>query len=202
MDNQIKKFMENNKLEKIIAFSGGADEKKEKVERIIEDSILYFKNKPIGILTGGTYWGIPKFATDIAKDYGLKTIGVMPERGEKYSLDNLDLKIKVPPKYGNSEYGDESEVFAKLADGVEIIGGSAGTAIESYHIIKINSRIIDYIKKETTKETPKIIAPIAGLGGFSEEIYSIQSAKGMIPPSKIFEGGDAAKYLLSKLDIY
>ncbi|MBR9691154.1 hypothetical protein GOV06_00035 [Candidatus Woesearchaeota archaeon] len=205
MNEQVQEFTSKNGIEKIIAFSGGADEEKEAVERIIQDSMIYFKDCPVAILTGGTSWGIPKFATEVAKDYGLKTIGVMPARGEKYALNSLDLKLVVAPEYGQSEYGDESGVFAKLSDGVEIIGGSAGTAIEFYHVMKINSRIKDYQDKGTSEEAFKVVAPIAGVGGFSDTIYSLEIARAIpeaVPRDRLHFGGDAAKYILNKLGLY
>lgn len=205
MNNEVLNFFNKNNIEAVIAISGGADENKEKVNRILEDSMVYYSKYPIAILTGGTKWGIPNYASELAKDYNIKTIGVMPQRGEKYSLNSLDLKLVSGTEYGISEYGDESSIFAKIADGVEIIGGSAGTGVEFFHVMKINDRIKKYLSEDKTKEKIKPVAPVVGVGGFAEEIYKLEVAKKnpeAIPFDKIYEGGDAAKYILNKLDFY
>lgn len=198
--DEFETFVKQNEISKVIAFSGGSDESKESVENVINESMVYFKGKNIAILTGGTSWGIPKIASDIAKDYGLKTIGIMPERGEKYTKSNLDLKVVIPSKYGQSEFGDESEVFAKLSDAVEIIGGSAGTAIEFYHIMKINDRKLN----PKYSEIPKYVAPIGSVAGFSSDIYNLdmyQKYSEVFPSDKLSNGGDAANFILNKLGL-
>jgi len=205
MNGEFERFMKENDLTHVIGFSGGSDKQKSQVQSILSDSMVYLKNYPVAILTGGTCWGIPNYATEIAKDYGLKTIGVMPTRGVKYETNGLDLKLVAEPKFASSEYGDESEIFAKIVNGVEIIGGSAGTAIETFHILKINDRIIDYAKKGKSDEVPKIIAPIKGIAGFSSEIYKLGLCEKMpecMPDQPIYEGGDAAKFILNRLGLY
>jgi len=201
MDEVVKQFMKKFDLSYIVGFSGGSDDNKELVQKVIEESIMYFKNQPLAVLTGGTTFGVPKYASEIAKDNGMKTIGVLPERGEKYALKSLDLKLVAEPRYSTSEFGDESEVFAKLLNGVEIIGGSAGTAIEFYHIMKINDRKLN----PKYSETPVYIAPIEGVGGFSSQINSTAIFKKLpevFPSDKLYYGGDAAKFILNKLGLY
>jgi predicted Rossmann-fold nucleotide-binding protein len=199
--NIINGFKEKENIEHIIGFCGSSDNSnKELVEQIIQDSMIYFRNKDIAILTGGTCFGAVKVANEIAKDYGLKTIGIVPQRGEKYLLPALDLKVSIPSRYGNSEFGDESEVFVKACDALEIIGGSTGTAIEFYHALKINERRLN----PKYNEKPIIIAPLANVEGFSKTIYSLPQIKNMtnaIPNSPIMYGGDAAKFILYKLEV-
>ncbi|MFP4424153.1 MAG: hypothetical protein ACLFP2_02880 [Candidatus Woesearchaeota archaeon] len=195
----IDEFRNKENIEYIIGFSGSSDESnKEKAERIIEDSMLYFKDKNIAILTGGTKFGIVKTANQIAKDYGLRTIGVVPDSGDKYSLSYLDCKVTVPPDYGRSEFGDESATFVKAIDAMEIIGGNSGTAIEFFHAMKINERRI----KPKYDEKPIIIAPLKSIEGFAQMAYDLPQASMMyeaFPQEPIMYGGDAAKFILNKL---
>ncbi len=210
MDAKVKRFMEENSLKKIISFSGGSDDQGDIVDKVIEESIIILKDYPVAVLTGGTRWGIPKKATEIAKDYGMKTIGVMPQRGEKNACAGLDLQLVIDPRYGGSEYGDESEVFAKLSDAVEIIGGSMGTAIEFFHIMKINDRRLDpkYLGKameDPDGERPIVVAPISGIKGFSSDIYCLtlsERLKSVIPGRALVDGSSAAKYILSGLEVF
>ena len=191
-------FMKKNGLEYVVGFSGGSDKEKEEVERVVNDSMLYFSKRPIAVLTGGTKWGIPKIASEIAKDYGMKTIGVMPERGEKYKLSSLDYEMIVPPKYAGSEYGDESEVFVKMCDAIEMIGGNNGTGVEFFHAMKINER---RMKEE---QSPIYIVPVSGISGFADKIPRLPFLNGAseaLPMDPIYEGGDAAKYIMNKLDM-
>ena len=121
---------------------------------------------PIAVLCGGTEWGVPKIAAEMAKKFNLPVIGVYPERGKKYALEDLDLSIEIAPRYKNSEWGDESEVLVKLSDAVIIIGGSFGTQIEYSHAMKINEGRIKYGLE------PIYLIPILGVGGWSENIFS------------------------------
>lgn len=198
IEKSYKELLEENGIKKVIGISGGSDNKTKEVEDIIKESMDVYKDYPVAILTGGTKWGVPKTASTIAKDYGLKTIGVYPARGEKYALDDslIDLKIKVEPRMKNSEWGDESEIFSKLVDGVEIIGGSNGTMIEYSHIMKANE---GKIKK--SKE-PVYIAPVSGLGGFSQMIYLLPKNENLekcLPNYEIIFGNIAANFLVEKL---
>jgi len=200
MDEKFKEFMSKNGLGYVIGFSGGSDKEENQVQNIIEESMTYLKSKPVVILTGGTKYGVPRIATEIAKDYGLKTIGVMPQRGEKSAVGGLDLVLIAQPRVGSSEYGDESEIFAKLCNGVEIIGGSSGTKIEFNHIMKINDRRLN----PKYNETPIYVAPIASISGFSSQIHGSDEARKfpqVIPSEIIMNGKDAAEYLINKLKI-
>lgn len=204
-DEKIKQYLEglaSQGIKKIIAFSGGAEDSLEsKVRTIVEESMNQFKTLPVAILTGGTIWGIPKYAAELAKQNNLPTIGVYPQRGAKYALKDLDFTLEVSPRYASSEWGDESEIFAKLASGVEVIGGGAGTLIEISHIIKANEA------KIKNKQTPVYLAPIK-LSEFrttANIIYCYpfkQDQRVVIPDSEIMEDGKfAARFLIEKLGL-
>jgi predicted Rossmann-fold nucleotide-binding protein len=196
-------FLGERKVQKVVGISGGAEGNDEaRVKALLEQSMAQYAGKPIAILTGGTKWGVPKYATDLAKDANLPVIGVLPERGTKYKLDNLDYEVVVPSRLGDSEYGDESEVFVKLINGLQIIGGGAGTLVEFAHAMKINDRRIKDGKDLI------VIAPVSGFGGTAEDIYSMAATRdicrkytgefiaGTSLTPKIFHGANAANYLL------
>src|SRR5207247_182413 len=109
-----------------------------------KDVTNYFADYRIALLCGGTKFGVPAAAAEYAKEAGIPTIGVYPTVGTKHALpgDRLDLSICVPPAVGESDWGDESPVFAKLLDGVIVYGGGAGTLIEAAHILKCNESLI------------------------------------------------------------
>lgn len=197
--NRFKSFMQDNKLVKVVAFSGGSDTEGDFVSKNLEECLQYLSGRSIAILTGGTSFGLPKLATKISKDYGFKTIGVMPERGEKYSLgDLLDLKIVIKQRVMGSEFGDESEVFVKFSDGAVIIGGASGTAIEYYHAMKINERRLN----PKYNEKPIYLAPISGISGFSEKIYEFEIPEVLrvcLPASKIKNGKSAGQFLIERI---
>jgi len=173
---RLQTFMHQHGLHKIIAFSGGSDDKLEgipdeslqtsykramqqKEEYIVDQAMRKLQGYRIAILCGGTKWGIPQTAAVKAKKYGFKTIGVYPYIGLRHALDSalLDLSVGVEPLYGGSAWGDESPIFTKLLDGVIVYGGSAGTLVEMAHIFKMNEGIL---KKNGM---PKYIVPIAGM---------------------------------------
>ncbi|MCA9459627.1 MAG: hypothetical protein KC550_03700 [Nanoarchaeota archaeon] len=198
IEKKFNEFMKENNIEKVISFSGGSDKKEEDVRNIIESSLNQLKIYNVAILSGGTTWGVPRFATQIAKENNLKTIGVLPSRGIKNKIPNLDLELIIEAKIMNSDYGDESEVFSKISNGIITIGGSNGTAIEFYHAMKINDRRI------RDGEEPIYIAPIATIEGFSSEIYKLNSIKNkdlILPKRKLFDGDTAARYLIEKLNL-
>ena len=102
----------------------------------------------------------------------------------------------INPRIEPSEYGDESEVFVKASDGMEMLGGSYGTAIEFFHAMKINER------KIKNREIPVYIAPIYGIPGFSSTIYQNnikESLSKVIPPVRTYSGKEAADFLISNL---
>ena len=194
--------LERQGVKKIIAFSGGADESLEnKVLKVTEQSMHEFKQYPIAILTGGTKWGLPKYASELAKKNGIPLIGVYPARGKKHSFDHLDYAVEVEPRYGTSEWGDESEIFAKLVNGVEVIGGGFGTLIEFAHLMKSNER------KIKDKVDPAYIAPVRfpEMNSVADVAYTFcrKPELAVCFPNKeiIANGEEAAKFLIEKLKL-
>lgn len=190
-------------VEKIIAFSGGS-ESGNLAESIAEASLDVFKDYPVAILNGGTSWGLSKCTTEMAKKRNLPVIGVFPSRGVKYAMKELDFPIEVKPTYGSSEWGDATEIFAKLPHGVEIIEGALGTTIEFAYLMKINEGRIHY------SQTPVYIVPIrsAPLPDLSNvanlsHLFPIKSdiMKACMPNLDIYDGKSAADFLIQKLNI-
>ena len=191
---QVQNFLRKKNIKKVIGFSGGYRDNEEQAKKVIEQSMQVYQGKNIAILKGGTDWNIPGDATLIAKDHGLLVIGVLPQTGEKYKIKNLDLELIIPPLYSGSEWCDESQLFAKISDGIELIGGGPGAGVEIFQTMKISlDRIYD-------EKTPIFIAPITGFGGIEELLYKSPFVNTKFMPEKPFEDGTAAaKYLLEKL---
>ncbi|PIE84920.1 hypothetical protein CSA08_04730 [Candidatus Gracilibacteria bacterium] len=218
LDNTIKEVKSILGFKKIIAFSGGGqgikvnfDDKEiaEKIEeystlakkKIVSDIVSRLRDYDIAILTGGTKWDIPKIATEIARGNNIPTIGVYPRRGEKNSVgkDLLNIEVVVDPIYGESHFGDESHLFAKLADGMFVLGGGAGTLIEFAHVMKINEALKKYngnIKK---------IVPISGIPGVSDAVHYIpgnDDIKRLTFPDFIINSGkEAFDWMRKELDL-
>ncbi|MDM8559072.1 hypothetical protein [Candidatus Parabeggiatoa sp. HSG14] len=220
---------------KIVAFSGGADYNLEgisdktlqdnykkvmqtKEEHIIKKAIHILKDYNVVILSGGTKWGVPKTAATEAKKYGLKTIGIYPSRGRKHALgeDILDLAICVEPYYGESEWGDESPIFAQFLDAVIVYAGGAGTLIEIAHTLKINEDIVKKKKQEyeigdsedisaDKRITTKYIVPISGTGGVADGLPFIWSKtevrNASMPRQRVSGGKEAANILIDRLNL-
>lgn len=200
---EVLRQLENQGIEKIIAFSGSvfSPELEERAERIVAESFEVFSGLPIAIQTGGTHFDIQKYAAQRATDLGMPLIGIYPAKGAKYLLKNLDFAIQVEPRYGESEWGDDTEVFAKLPHGVELIGGSLGTLIEFAHIMKINDGRIKQ------GNSPVYIAPVKldGARLVANVAYDFplkQGLRELMPQSPITEDGrTAAEFLVDKLGL-
>ena len=191
--------LESKGISKIIAFSGGS-ESGEYVQSIARESIDVMKEHNIAILTGGTTWGLPNAVTKYAQKLSISVIGVYPSRGKKHTSSHLDFALEVPPKYSESEWGDDSEVFAKLIHGVEIIGGGMGTMIEFAHIMKINETRIKY------GTSPIYVAPVrTGERVFSDVLHHLpikhEVKMACMPTLPFTEGKSAANYLLEKVGL-
>jgi predicted Rossmann-fold nucleotide-binding protein len=193
---QVAEFLRTHNIRAVIGFSGGYRDNAEAAQRMIEQSMNAYQGKPIAILTGGTDWNIPGDATRIAKDYGLPVIGVLPQTGEPDKIKGLDLELVIPPLYAGSEWCDESQLFAKISDGIELIGGGPGAGVEIFQAMKISlDRVYD-------KKKPIFIAPITGFGGIEEMLYTSPFVNKEFMPEKPFaDGTSAAEYLLSKLNL-
>lgn len=189
-------------INNIIGFSGGSEIESE-AETRVKEAMGELSEKKVAILTGGTRFGVPKFAVEQARKVGLSTIGVYPNRGAKYALPELDYSIEVSSRYGKSEWGDESEIFAKIAHGILLIGGGMGTMIEFAHIMKINEARV----KEGLSCV--YVSPIVSSNSKSKELADLV---GILPmkkevrdksiPGQIYNNGkDAARFLIERLKI-
>lgn len=195
-------FFDRYDIKHVISFSGGTEVDENRVERILGESFeVLSEYKGIAILTGGTVWGLPGKASQMATKHKMPTIGVFPRRGEKdtdrYTLSRV---VITPPRYGDSEYGDETELFVKLSDGMIMMAGGNGTALEYFYAMKINDRRI----RPKYAQRPIYIAPIRGLGGFSERAYDLtfnEELRRVLPEKPVENGADAAKFLVEKLKI-
>jgi len=221
-DERIIKFLEQlekSGVQKIIAFSGSlpsvptefleAEREKRKkdleahAEEVVEQSFEVFQGLPIAILTGGTDFDIQKYAAERAKRHGMPLIGVYPQRGAKYRIKSLDLALEVAPKYGSSEWCDETEIFAKLPHGVELIGGGMGSAAEFALIMKMNER------KVKDKQDPIYVAAVACMGHdkacFSDLVFTFPMKEDVrtacLPSYRISRGDVAARFLVDKLKL-
>lgn len=200
---EILRQLRDQGIEKIIAFSGSvpSSEFENRAERVVAESFEVFSGLPIAIQTGGTNFDVQKYASQRAKAMGMPLIGIYPARGAKYLLKNLDFAVQVEPRYGESEWGDDTEVFAKLPHGVELIGGSLGTLIEFAHIMKINNGRV------RQGNSPIYIAPVKlnGTRLVADVAYEFplkQELKDLMPQDFITEDGRAAaEFLVEKLGL-
>ncbi len=163
------------KVNAIIAISGGSDGKAGKIQSMVSETILRLKPYQVAILAGATV-GVPAYAVESAKFHNIPIIGVLPEKGASRAIGGLDELIICKPRVGTSQWGDESEAFVKLSDGMTLFAGGNGTAIEFYHAMKINQSAL------SRGNLPIYVAPMAGLGGFSDDIYN-RIIPGYIEPS-------------------
>lgn len=218
-DSLIRDFLRTNGIQKVIAFSGGSDTELTGIadddplqnqykeiwrgveERVIGDCLSKLRGYPIAILCGGTQWGVPKTAAQKAKEYNFKTIGIYPLAGKKHALDgdHLDLALCIEPRYADSQWGDESPIFTKIAHAAVVFGGAAGTLIECAHILKINERLIK------NGLPPKYIVPIHRSGGVADGLPFIWAKQAIrvkcMPRYPIETGHQAADFLREKLNL-
>lgn len=172
--------------------------KNEYIASLVRDVLSPLRGYKVGILTGGTKWGVPKVAAHTAKDLGFKTIGVFPltahNKGHTLGEDVLDFCICVHPPIGESRWGDEAAVFTKLLNGVVIIGGGAGTMVEVTHLLKRN---------EKTGLPTKHLMPIIGTGGTADKVMSFPGKPDImrlcLPPHPLTSGAEVCDYLKCKV---
>jgi len=219
--HRIQHWMKEHGIHKVIGFSGGADDKlpdipedhevqkkckdfkKAHFQYIIEEALRVLRAYRVAILTGGTKWGVPALTINLAKRYGFYTIGVYPQRGEKYALgdDLLDLRICVPPQIGESKWGDETPIWVAICDAVIVLGGGSGTLTECSHLMKVNESLVE------KNRTPKYIVPIAGTGGAAEKLHDLwakpEIREASMPTHKrIYSGREAANLIIEKIDLH
>jgi predicted Rossmann-fold nucleotide-binding protein len=215
----IAEFLREHGIHRIIGISGGADDKHAGIpdddplqtrymdfrdafhERLLHDALKPLRGYRIGVLTGGTKWGVPKTALQIARQHGFRTIGVLPKAGEHHALNGeaVDLQIVVEPLLGEGFWGDEGAVWTSLIDGLIVIGGAAGTLTELAHIMKINESLCK------RGERPKFMVPIHGTGGVAEQLHQLWAKPAIrdksMPRDRVHTGAQAAQYLIDALDL-
>ncbi|NTW45926.1 MAG: hypothetical protein HGB18_02600 [Candidatus Moranbacteria bacterium] len=176
----IERFLQDHNLKGIVAFSGGLDPKDPDAERKASDllhAMLGGLNaNHFAVQTGGTKWGIPFLGNLAARNQNMKTIGVYPRRGRKHALppDLLDLAIEVgpfavrpgTPDEEHGQWGDESPVFASLADVMVVIGGGPGAEAEVSLAMKRNGGGV----------RPTVVVPVLGSGGIADLLLVIAEA--------------------------
>lgn len=219
IESTIKEVQSILGFKKIIAFSGWwqftkinfEDENIQKrvkelsnqiKEKIVRDIMLRLRDYDVAVLTWWTNWDIPEIATRIAREYNLPTIWVLPRRWEKDSLwkiNLLNVEIVVDSSYSNSQYWDESSIFAKLSDGMFVIWWWAWTLVEFSHVMKINEALKKYswyVKK---------IVPINGVWGLSEILHHIpwndEIKELSLPKTTIYNWEDAFAWMKKELDL-
>lgn len=157
-------WIRGKSIKALIAISGTSDASKDLILPIVDECIGAFVTSPIALLCGGNNGTVPESVIDCAVKYDLPCIGVMPIRGKKYADNRTDITLFVAPRFGESEWGDESEVYAKLADGIIVIGGKYGTLIEVAHAVNISKSRMRHNSKN-----PIYVAPIL----FHSEVSSM-----------------------------
>jgi predicted Rossmann-fold nucleotide-binding protein len=92
------------------------------------------------IQSGGTEGGIPEMAVDAAAKIGVPSIGIYPEKGEKYALKKkLTIGIPIPAvPLTDITWGSESPAFVSIPNAFILIGGEWGTITEVAMITKKN----------------------------------------------------------------
>lgn len=219
IDAAVQDFLQQHGLHHVVAFSGGTATElpgiatddplqeqykalqQERETRLVSSALNILRHYRIAVLTGGTRFGFPKTAVEVAQALRMKTIGVFPETAHQkgYVLPGLDLPICVPPQHGDSAWGDESSVFAKLLNAVIVCGGSAGTLIEIAHLLKMNESLLKYDRPI------KLIIPIHGTGGVADGlpfIWGKQTVKQACMPTRLITSGhDAALVMEEELDL-
>jgi len=192
---EILEILQRQGIEKVVAFLGGSELKAG--FECVDQSLDILRNYPVAILNGGTSWGLPEYSSIAARKVDIPVIGIYPKRGSKYASKNLDFAIEIGSKFGEPEWGDSTEVLAKIPHGVEIIGGGMGTLIEAAYILKVDEGRVK------NKTLPIYVAPIFGFLGVSEQVYGFDIPEEVkricLPDSRLCNGFDAAQFLIDRM---
>ena len=156
------------------------------------------RNHGLTIVTSGTNRGVPRIAAELSSAMGFPLVYVHPERAHKYLniQTKAHLEICLPPRIGDSEWGDDSADLIKLSDALLILGGSTGTLTEIAHAFKVNESRI--------RNDSRLIFMVAihGFGGAGDQLhtlcYSPELRSKCMPPRLVYEGQEkeAAKITL------
>ena len=184
----------------VIALSGGADVMGDEATReLFSEVLLATRELSPAVLTGGTKGGIPELGLRVARDLGIPTIGVFPQKGRKNALFELiDLPIEtMPPNLGSPTYGTETPTFATIPDVTIIIGGSFGTLTEISTMLKFNG------KKIEDHENPIYLCPVEGSGGVADMIRQLvelkPGAEVCLPTTPVRTGEEIASFMRQHL---
>ncbi|NTW14574.1 MAG: hypothetical protein HGA31_06145 [Candidatus Moranbacteria bacterium] len=177
ISDMIDTFLEAHGLRRIVAISGGLasgdTEGELRISEILHETFTAFAKNQFAVQSGGTKWGVPRLATEAARDHGMKTIGVYPWRGRKHALPKLlDFAIEVGPFTARSgektpgQWGDEAVLFATLPDVMVVFGGGPGAMAEVALTMKRNGG--------ANRKT--VIVPVLETGGIADLLPRIASA--------------------------
>lgn len=140
LEERVRSFCKEVGIRSFIAISGGASS--EDGAEFIDTFMGALKNSPVGVVTSGTKNGIPLLTVQAAKRHAVPIVRVYPSRASDHDHLAPDagvaLDLSISPRLAESAWGDESEVFVKLASGLVFLGGGAGTLIEFAHWAKNN----------------------------------------------------------------
>lgn len=200
---RLAKFKKNFGVKHIVSLSGGADASVETTRKIVRELLQQFQGHDTGvaILTGGTKGGIPEMGLEVARECGLPTVAVFPQRArteQTVRYDLIDLPIEaLPPSVGKPTFGTETPTFAQIPDMAVIIGGKFGTLIEVATILKLNQSRIRH------NETFIYICPILETGGIADIVLGLTILDPKLSATVIPEirtGFDAGKTLLRLME--
>lgn len=197
-------FREANLIQHIVAIVGDSESEGRKASRnrVLIDDFMSSLSSPesYAIQTGGTEGGVPEIATTLARERGIPTIGIYPEKGRKYALSGkLDFALEVPrPIIGDGNFGSETPTFVNLASGAIVLGGEFGTQIEVATILKTN-------KSRFKKDQPLIyVCPVEGTGGVADatyEAHKIADVYDALPDPPVANGEGVARFINDRLPV-
>lgn len=223
--SEVTNFLRDNRINHVIGFSGGSEATygvlpsnhpavqqyetylEVMFKEIISTCLDALHGFRIGILTGGTKWGIPKYGLHLAKARKFPTIGVLPSDGKKHSLADkyFDLKVVVSNSLNSGFWSDEAIIWTNIVDAIVVIGGGSGTLVECAHLMKINEKLVKEWESGDESKRPKPIIPVFGAGGIAEQIQLLcpkpQIREAIFPRERIYNGKDAADYLITNLEL-
>lgn len=185
--SEVDEFLSRSDVDNAIWFIGGSDFT-DAAERV-DDAMQMFADENIGVVTGGTDDGLPRIAAKKAKEYDIPTLGIYPQKAEEkgYVLEEFnDYGFCAEPRARGSSWGDESEVGAKIVDGVLMFEGGHGTRVE-YH--------------SSQKDDPAYVVAMEGTGGAADKLNNDEDylTSEHTPEEPISSGEEAAKFVLNNL---
>jgi hypothetical protein len=195
----------------IIGMAGDASssEDTQRLKAVVDDALDTLKDLQAAILVSGTEGGVPGFATVRALELGLPVIKVYPSpRADKFQIPAPQaLTLPILPRLDDSEWGDDTEVFVKLAAGIIFAGGRAGTLVEIAHFAKINDGRARHLG-EPDSPPPIYGVPVASFGGWSDRLanepklfFADGRERVCLPEDRIENGRAAAVWLAEKINI-